>query len=346
MAKGIGDREVRKLQLTGGATFTLSLPKHWVLAHGLEPRDGVQVDWRPSGALRVTPLGEMEETKRLTLSASRLPEGALLDHLMGAYLSGTDRIIIHHEDEREVRRVVRTFQRSTRGFEIEEETEGRMVLMSLLNAGELPMRSSLNQMFSQLNSLVRDTLDVLTGEDISLIEDADEREREIDSLRFLVDRQAGVVLDSYKVAESLDLGRRQAVEHANLARSLERMADHAHQMAMLAMQDAGEHPLARDAAPLDQIPVWQNAIRSLMINIRERDPVEIETARNALKQAQQALKAHERSLWQGEAKASALLLEDHISESIRRLCAYARDFGETLLNMLAHEAMISERVDD
>ena len=58
---------------------------------------------------------------------------------------------------------------------------------------------------------------------------------------------------------------------------------------------------------------------------------------------QNILKNHERSLWSAQGDANEILFEDHISESIRRLCAYARDFGETLLNMLAHEMMITER---
>ncbi len=348
MAKQAGDKDVRKLQFTGGATYTLSLPKGWVQSHGLESRDGVQIDWRPSGALRLTPFDIVEDIKKISFSTTKIPEGALLDHLMGAYLSGTDRIIIRHksEESRMVKRVIRTFQRSTRGFEIEDESEHSITLITLLNAGELPMRSSLNQMYMQLNSLVRDTLEVLSGEDIELIEDYEEREREIDSLRFLIERQAGIALDSYKVAERLNLGRRQAVEYANLARSLERMADHTHQMARLTIEDAGNTSLSTESVPLNQIPVWQEAIRALMINIRTKDAEEIEKARDSLKDAQNVLKEHERSLWSGRKDAPKLLFEDHISESVRRLCAYARDFGETLLNMLAHDLMVTERRDE
>ena len=96
-------------------------------------------------------------------------------------------------------------------------------------------------------TLVRDTFDVLSGENLELIEDYEEREREIDSLRFLIERQAGITLDSYKVAERLNLGRRQAVEYSNLARSLERMADHTHQMARLSLEDYTNTEFTLDA---------------------------------------------------------------------------------------------------
>ncbi len=77
-----------------------------------------------------------------------------------------------------------------------------------------------------------------------------------------------------------------------------------------------------------------------------RNAREIENARNALKTAQLSLKDHEKGLWAGKTEAKKILLEDHISESIRRMCAYARDFGETLLNMIAHEEMITSREID
>lgn len=345
MARVNGDKEVRKLQYTGGATYTLSLPKNWIKSHNLNTSDGIEIDWRPSGSLRLNPFKSIEEKKKIILILDKIPEGGLLDHLMGAYLSGTDKIIVHFKDEfkQKIRRVIRTFQRSTRGFEIENETSNSITLITLLNAGELPMRSSINQMYMQLNSLVRDTLDVLSGQEISLIEDYEEREREIDSLRFFIERQAGIVLDSYKIAERLKLGRRQAVGYSNIARTLERMGDHTHQMAALILEDKGRTKLSLEAPPLNQIPIWQEAVRALMINIRTYNLEEIEVARLSLKRAQKILKEHEKSLWKGKKDANKLLFEYHISESIRRLCAYARDFGEILLNMYSCERITTEK---
>ena len=123
MAKGPGFLDVRKLQVTGGSTYTLSLPKEWVKVNGLGARDAIQVDWRPSGALRISALESTREIRRITLTTKRVPVDAILDHLMGAYLAGTDRISIHHEsgENRKIKKIIRDFQRFTRGFEIEDE---------------------------------------------------------------------------------------------------------------------------------------------------------------------------------------------------------------------------------
>ena len=97
---GPGNVDVRKIQLTGGSTYTLSLPKPWVEEMELNPRDGVRVDWRPSGALRLSPLNRANfQTRTVAINAANLPTDSLHDHLMGAYISGVDKIIISFEGQ-------------------------------------------------------------------------------------------------------------------------------------------------------------------------------------------------------------------------------------------------------
>jgi phosphate uptake regulator len=263
---------------------------------------------------------------------------------MAAYLSGAETVRLDSEEDiaRSDRTVIRQFLRSTRGFEFGDESKNSLTLICLLSSGELPISSSLNQMYLQLSSLVRDIQSVLLGGQLELIEDHDEREREVDALLHLIDRQVGAMLDSHDVAESLGLDRRQAVEHSNLARTLERMMDHADQMAALVLAAESRPEMSIEEAPLSLLPDWLNVMKTLMIQLRVRDPVEIEAARNILKQAQVSLAAHEEELWTEQRKRASLLFDSRCSESIRRLCAYARDFGEVLLNILVYDGSMSE----
>lgn len=348
MSFGPGEQEVRKVQLTGGATYTLSLPKPWVITNGLSPRDGVRVDWRPSGSLRLTPLDLVEnQIRKLEIDAAILPDNSLHDHLMGAYLSGVDRINIHYpsKEKREFRRQIRRFLRNTRGFETIEEKENKSELVCLFKAGEMPLHASLNRMYLQVSSLMRDIIEVLNGEDIELISDADERESEVDALLYLIERQVCIALDSHQIATSLKLNRNQAVEYSNLARALERMMDHSFQMAQLIQEFSGVK-LDPEESPMKQIPIWQEAIKQLMINTRTRDSYEIEAARQNLKMAQKQLAQHEEELMNRKRTAKNLLFDFRLSESVRRLCAYSRDFGEVLLNIKMYDEMtLSNRLD-
>ena len=342
MPIGPGEQDVRKLQLTGGSTYTMSLPKPWILSNNLNARDGIRVDWRPTGELSLSPLDVIEDHKTVVkLNLDQIPIAALYDHLMGAYLSGVQEISVQSESPltRNSRNDIRRFLRSTRGFEIGQETDSNVHLISLLNAGELPLHASLNRMYLLFSSMIRDIYDVLIGSDDDLISDFEEREREADGLHYLIERQVGSMLDSQHVARSLGLSRKEGVEHANLARSLERMMDHAHEMARLTLETTPRPRLKQEEYPLSLLPVCMEALKSLMINLRVHDPYQIEEARESLKAAQIALTEHEERLWSGRRQASRLLFEDRISESIRRICAYSRDFGEILLNMIAYDSI-------
>ena len=51
------------------------------------------------------------------------------------------------------------------------------------------------------------------------------------------------------------------------------------------------------------------------------------------------IEADEDELWTGRRPTERLYAEFQISESVRRLCAYAVNFAELLLNMLMHERL-------
>jgi hypothetical protein len=95
--------------------------------------------------------------------------------------------------------------------------------------------------------------------------------------------------------------------------------------------------------PIQKLPLWQESLKELMINIRTQDSYRIEAARHQLKTLQIELKAYETSIFDDEKKDQQMASSLSISESVRRLCAYSRDFGEILLNMKLASLMIEVR---
>ena len=345
MALGPGDHDVRKLQATGGSTFTLSLPKPWVLHNQLEPRSSLKVDWRPSGALRITPLEQNQRVERhVRITLEDIPENSLHDHLMGAYISGADVIVIYHPtDQSSPAKIVRRFLRSTRGFEIVEQNQTSTELRCLLNPGDMPLHASLKRMYLLVSSLVRDLQEVFSGGDIDFISDHEERESEVDGLLYLVERQIRIVFESYQAASRLSVSRGQALEFANLARCLERMMDHVNNLTIFIIEHNEHIPRLNLTPPIQKLPLWQESLKELMINIRTQDSRRIETARRQLKTLQTELKVYEHSIFEDEKKNRQMASSLSISESVRRLCAYSRDFGEVLLNMKLASGMVEVR---
>lgn len=327
---------IRKIQNTGISTFTISLPKPWIIKHELSAKDSLRIDWLPSGALRITPLEtQIKSNKKVLIQVEKLPENSLHDHLMGAYISGADIINIRYspQNKQKITIQIRKFLRSTRGFEILEEDDNEIKLMCIMNAGDLPLHASLNRMYLLLTSLIRDILSVFGGESKEFIEDATERESEVDALLYLIGRQARISLDSHLISKKLELSRTQLLEYSNLASALERMMDHAYNISQLVIKNPKITKNMIDMAPLEQMPIWQQSLKELMINIRTMDSNRIEKARRQLKESQQKLISHEQNLVVNHRQNEWMAFDLSLSESVRRLCAYARDFGEILLNM-------------
>ena len=66
-----------------------------ISANNLGSRDSIRIDWRSSGELMLSPLEDSEEQRtEITIDLDGLPPGALYDHLMGAYISGVQEIVI------------------------------------------------------------------------------------------------------------------------------------------------------------------------------------------------------------------------------------------------------------
>ena len=66
------NEETRKLQITGGSTYVLSLPKKWVTQSGLEKGSPLLVRQQEDGALTILPpeIGKLEKIEDATIKIS------------------------------------------------------------------------------------------------------------------------------------------------------------------------------------------------------------------------------------------------------------------------------------
>ena len=337
--------EYRKLQVTGGSTYIVSLPRKWIKDHGLTQSDVVGVEYLGTGEIQITP-NEIKKLKRkAVIDLKKYPSGSLYDYLIGVYVSGCDIIEIKEKGglSTKERRIIRKFLRDTRGMEITNDSDDKLEIISLLNPNELPLQVSLNRMYLLVTSLVDDTLAVINGEDLDSISDFEDRERQIDARRLLVDRQVAMALHSPIIERTLGVGRYQAMEHASMARALERMGDHAYSLASLVYDSEGKIGLESDSLPMRILPVWSSALSTIIRNTYSKEITTLTEAKESLHAAIEDLENHENNLMGSSDKAKNVILEFRISEITRRLCGYSIDLAETLINMLMSVRM--ENVD-
>ena len=329
--------EYRKLQVTGGSTFIVSLPKPWIRDHGLERGTVVGVQPLPTGELRITPTEVKPVRRSAVVDLDHLPDQALYDFLIGLYVSGADAISVRKRKgmEPQVRRIIRSFLRDTRGMEVGEDSEDAMDIISLLNPRELSLQVSLNRMYLLVTSIVEDAATYLDDGVEEPLDDLEERERQIDARRLLIDRQVAMALESPNIERTLGVTRLQAVEHLAMARALERMGDHARSFANIVLNHRKRLNPALISEPRRHLDVWLGSLRTVIRNIYVKDVNHVIDAKRELEQSIAALEEFEEGIIEhgkGDKNNSVILFR--FTEKIRRLCAYTIDLSETQINMV------------
>jgi phosphate transport system protein len=227
--------ERRKVQVTGGSTFTVSIPKDWAREHDVSAGD--EVGFHPdSGSLLLTPVSGGDD-KRGTLDITGMEGDELMRAVMTMYVSGFD--VLALEADRitaDQRRVVRNATQGLVGLEVLEETSDRVVIQDLLDSSELSIHNAVRRMRLISVSMLEDALHALSERDHDVAQDVIERDDDVDRLWYVVSRIFRGALRSPEVAQEVGMSREIAFDYHSSARQLERVADHAAKISRITLE--------------------------------------------------------------------------------------------------------------
>ncbi|WP_435197019.1 PhoU domain-containing protein [Natronomonas sp. EA1] len=227
--------ETRKVQVTGGSTYTVSLPKSWATANGIS--GGSVVEFHPEdGSLLLTPRREDEKVEG-TLEITGLQGDELTRAVMTMYVSGFD--IITLETARvtaKQRRTIRNAAQGLVGLEVISETSERVQLQDLLDSSELSIHNAITRMRLVATTMLGDAVTALVDNDEDLSEDVVQRDDDVDRLYSMVSRVFRSILRDPRAAAEIGLDRETAFDYHSSARQLERVADHATKIARISQE--------------------------------------------------------------------------------------------------------------
>jgi len=272
--------ETRKVQLTGGSTFTVSLPKEWATDNGVEA--GSEVEFHhEADALVLTPRRESGRTEG-ALDVTDLEGDRLTRAVMTMYVSGFDIIRLEGEAiSADQRQAIRDAAQGLVGVEVIEETSDRVVVQDLLDSSELSVNNAVTRMRLIALGMLEDAVAALLEDDDDLATSVVERDDDVDRLWFVVSRVFRATLRSPSASEELGLPREVCFDYHSSARQLERIADHAAKIAKLADElGAVDDDVAEALTALhdDAAEVIDTAMDALLEDDRERST---ELARDA-----------------------------------------------------------------
>lgn len=226
--------ETRKAQLTGGSTFTVSLPKEWATDIELETGDTFHLFPRGS-TLIIQPADETGDRWEANVRIDNFSEAEVRRTVQALYTAGFDRITLSAPTNLEDhRRVVSAAARKLIGLEILESTDTHITLQGLLDPATVSVAQSTIQLEQVALAMHEDAITALLEQDDDLIEHVIERDNQVDRLYGMVSRHFQRSLVSLRETEELDLDQSTIYDHQTTARQLERVGDHAEKIAAVA----------------------------------------------------------------------------------------------------------------
>ena len=233
--------ETRKVQVTGGSTYTVSLPKEWATENGVS--GGTTVEFYSEGdLLLLTPQNEDGYTRGELDIGDLEDDHELTRAVMTMYVSGFD-VITLTTDRMTAgqRRTIRDATQGLVGLEVIEEMPNEMVLQDLLDSSELSIENAITRMRLVALTMLEDAIEALITDDDELAQDVKERDDDVDRLWYMTSRVFRTVLRYPTAATDVGFPRETCFDFQSGARQLERIADHATKIADLALE-VGEIP--------------------------------------------------------------------------------------------------------
>lgn len=237
----------RKVQLTGGTTYTVSIPKGWANDRALDTGDTLHLYPRGDRLLLARP--ETEGGRRtVSISATRHDPAGIERLVAAAYVAGADVVRVDGSPERAERAAVRDAVAGLVGIEIAEETAETVVARTMLDVADLPPSRTLERMADRTLTMHEEAVAAALEGDGDAGERVRGQDDDVDRLFGLLSREfQRSLVEVPSAARGLT-----PFDHYAVARQLERVADHAEKIAEAAAA-IEEPPSEAVAAELDRL---------------------------------------------------------------------------------------------
>ena len=328
--------ETRKVQVTGGSTYTVSLPKEWATANDVS--SGTEVEfYSEDDLLLLTPTSDDEHT-RGTLDVSDITdEEELTRAVMTMYVSGFDVISLETDKmTAQQRRTIRDATQGLVGLEVIEEMPTKMVLQDLLDSSELSIENAITRMRLVSLTMLEDAVEALVTDDDQLAHDVMERDDDVDRLWYMTSRVFRTVLRNPTAANEIGFSRETCFDYQSSARQLERIADHATKIATLSLEIGAIPDDAADSIRElhEEAVIVPNTAMDALLAADSEEAVELaKRAREHIGVVDELVRNVDKEIYEFEPQVAQML--GLVIDSLSRTADYGSNIAESALQKSA-----------
>lgn len=324
--------ETRKVQVTGGTTLIVSLPKSWTNKVNLKGGDAVTLIPQADGtlSLRTRNAPEIHNSKVIVIDGK---EGDnLIREIIAAYIAGFNSIELRANKILSMQRdTVRKTVNMLIGPEIIEETSDKIIMQDVLNPAELSVRKTIKRMFMIVSSMQENAITALKEKDFDLAKDVADRDSEVDKLFLLVSKQFRMVMRDISIADKFEMSMEEHLDMRLCSTPLERIGDHSTKICNMVMQIGYKSVPESTVAEIEEVnrlsmKIVDNAVEALF-----KKNIAMANATFLMRsEATEKIRKIDESLLTLNSEISVPL--GIILDSIDRVCDYGSNISEIAIN--------------
>lgn len=348
MSEAQDEKEVRKLQLVGGSTYVLSLPKRWIDTMQLQTGDQVSIIKNANNSLSLFPIG-MPQISRNVVSKTIINQKDSIESLkrkiIAMYLAGYQMIVIQTKgfriqpnQKQAIRDLVRT---NMIGTEIVESNQESITIQVLTSLPELSINDALRRMFLLASAMHRDAISALKEIDVNQSEEIVNLDDEVDRFSLYIMRNLTLAVQHEKILRDIGLQKpSDCISYRIVVKCVERIADHAVSIAkrVKLLKTMLEPSLMQKITRLSEesLKVFENSVSAL----NKRDYMLADMVASEAHTISEKEKEFIDSL--DESKKYSNIIK-FVLEDIRRTAEYSSDIAEAVINETIND-VISEKI--
>ena len=329
-------RQNRKLQISGGSTYTVSIPKTWIESMNLRAGDSVSIVKNENNSLIMFPeADEADKTYAASVVAgANDSDESIRRKIVAMYLAGYKSITII---ARGIRlgpgqiNAVRSFARSSMiGTEVIESSPERVTIKTLTRMPEMTFNVAMQRMATMTIDTHLEALEALETADIEYADEVTKLDDEIDRFTFYMLRNLTVAVGDAGLlrAMALDIPA-DCLYYRTVISRIERIADHASLIAKRVkyLTEPIEHDIVAGIRQLSGsvMELFSKAVKSMM----QSDYAMAENVIEAVSKVQDLQEEMMMSIKDSAPNATVIKF---VLDSIRRSAEYTMDIAEVVMD--------------
>ena len=331
-------RATRKIQLTGGSTYIVSLPKEWVKYFGLKAGDEVEISTDGYMRLVVEPKGRGIADRKVVpeIECSKSSLSMIVRDVISYYVAGADGVTIRsHCMSSEERESIKGEVRSRLlGAEVIDESSESLTFNFIVSYKDLGIKTAITRAYSISLNMLKDDMNAISQRRPEVALDVKFRDDEVDRFYFYVVRllSQGVVTlellkqDGFNVAQTINL--------YNIIKSVERISDHAARISNY-LNDLLVDDMPKSLVDFGYFTVsmFSDAMSSFFNYKKELAEKVIESSSNIRETYSNILA----TLAERTMRPKAFIAASLTLDSFMRISRYAMDVAESVIDILAKQ---------